>query len=237
MWPYFPLSITNKPREWCQGAREGDGGGAGLGEKAEHKHNSNRNQLEPSKLFIRQMDTFPRDFTVKHGDRAPRARGSLLSKASTQNGDNITLSKPFHVWFISSLKSGSPSTPWSHVCSPPQAQGRRNMFSILYLQRRRHRYDLVWRILYKSKGPRRRMSYTVDHRWAPVCKPEKLQLDKYLFFLNFFWSLTSKASTEHTNEPWRSQLNPFILHGFCRKTGRESIKRHLLAFAIKVYAW
>lgn len=77
MWPYFPLSITNKPREWCQGARESEGGwwwGRRVREKAEHKHNSNRNQLEPSKLFICQMDTFPRDFTLKHDNRAPRTR-------------------------------------------------------------------------------------------------------------------------------------------------------------------
>lgn len=135
MWPNFPLSITNKPQEWCQGAREGEGGGAVLREKAEHKHNSNRNQLEPSKLFIHQMDTFPRDFTLKHSYSTPHTHCSVFSTDSTENQDNITLSKSFHVWFISTLKSGSPSTLWSHVCSFPQAQWRRNMLSILYLQR------------------------------------------------------------------------------------------------------
>lgn len=40
-------------------------GGAEPREKAERKHNSNRNQLEPSKLFMHQMDTFPQDFTLK----------------------------------------------------------------------------------------------------------------------------------------------------------------------------
>lgn len=188
LWPYFPLSITNKPREWCQGARESEGGwwrGCRVREKAEHKHNSNRNQLEPSKLFICQMDTFPRDFTLKHDDWAPCTRRSLLSKR--QRGDNITLSKPFHVWFISSLKSRSPSTPWSHVCSLPQAQGRRNMFSFLDLQRCRHRNDLLWRILYKWEGPKRHMSYTVYHRCVPMCKPGKLQLEKYPFFFSFLF--------------------------------------------------
>lgn len=187
MWPYFPLSITNKPREWCQGVREGDGGGAGVRENAEHKHNSNRNQLEPSKLFICQMDTFPRDFTLKHSNWAPRTRRSRLSKRQCR--DNITLSKPFHVWFISSLKSGSPSTPWSHVCSLPQAQGRRNMFSFLYLQRHRHRNDLLWRILYKSDGPKRHMSYTVYHR----CVQTRDATTWKMSFFFFFWSLTSKT--------------------------------------------
>lgn len=155
MWPNFPLSITNKPQEWCQGGRAGGGGGGGAesGEKAECKHNSNRNQLEQPKLFIHQMDTFPLDFTLKRSYSAsPRV---ILSIQRTAPGIKITitLSKSFHVWFISTLKSGSPSTPWSHVCSIPQAQWRGNMFSFLYLQRRRHCYDLVWRILYKSKGP------------------------------------------------------------------------------------
>lgn len=69
-------------------------GGAGLREKAEHKHNSNRNQLEPPKLFICQMDTFPRDFTLKHGECSSHVP---LTPFKGQHGDNITLSKPFHV--------------------------------------------------------------------------------------------------------------------------------------------
>lgn len=139
MWPNFPLSITNKPREWCQGARGGRegqrwrvwggrGGLPGLRAKAEHKHNSNRNQVEPSKLFMRQMDTFPRDFTLKHGSAPPppplhppphRRRLAPLHTHTALVGTviTITLSKPFHVWFVSTLKSGSPSTLWSHVCS------------------------------------------------------------------------------------------------------------------------
>lgn len=132
MWPNFPLSITNKPQEWCQGARGGRegwlwGGLPGPREKAEHKHNSNRNQLEPSKLFMRQMDTFPRDFTLKHGSVAPLPTPTphlptvdwLRSTHTALVGAviTITLSKPFHVWFVSTLKSGSPSTLWSHVCS------------------------------------------------------------------------------------------------------------------------
>lgn len=114
---------------------EGVGGGEigglpGLRAKAEHKHNSNRNQLEPSKLFMRQMDTFPRDFTLKHGSAPPLPSPTPASPlahhrlaplhthtALVGTVITITLSKPFHVWFVSTLKSGSPSTLWSHVCS------------------------------------------------------------------------------------------------------------------------
>lgn len=133
--------------------REGDGGGAELREKAERKHNSNRNQLQPSKLFIYQMDTFPRDFTLKHSYSASPRVAVSIQRTAPGIKITITLSKSFHVWFISTLKSGSPSTPWSHVCSIPQAQWGGNMFSFLYLQRCRQCYDLVWRILYKSEGP------------------------------------------------------------------------------------
>lgn len=167
--------------------------GCRVRENAERKHNSNRNQLEPSKLFICQMDTFPRDFTLKHSHWAPRTRRSRLSKRQCR--DNITLSKPFHVWFISSLKSGSPSTPWSHVCSLPQAQGRRNMFSFLYLQRHRHRNDLLWRILYKSDGPKRHMSYTVYHRCVQT-------RDATTWKMSFFFF----------SDPWLLKLLPCMLN-------------------------
>lgn len=91
-----------------------DGGLPGLRAKAEHKHNSNRNQLEPSKLFMRQMDTFPRDFTLKHGSVPPPPPPPILpyprpSPRPPSTGSaphtrrwfrtviTITLSKPFHV--------------------------------------------------------------------------------------------------------------------------------------------
>lgn len=63
-------------------------GGAALREKAERKHNSNRNQLEPSKLFMHQMDTFPQDFTLKRCRSATPMHYVVFSSDSIGNKDN-----------------------------------------------------------------------------------------------------------------------------------------------------
>lgn len=70
------------------------------------------------------MDMFPRDFTLKHSHSA--FLGDVLSIQWTvpEIKRTITLSKLFHVRFISTLKSGSPLTPRSLFCSVPQAQWR-----------------------------------------------------------------------------------------------------------------
>lgn len=73
------------------------GGGAELREKAERKHNSNRNQLEPSKLFIHQMDTFPKDFTLKHSYSAFLCVTVSIQRTAPAIKITITLSKTFHV--------------------------------------------------------------------------------------------------------------------------------------------
>lgn len=77
--------------------RDGGGGGAEQREKAEREHNSNRNQLEPSKLFIRQMDMFPRDFTLKCRYSASPCVPLSIQRTAPGIKITITLSKSFHV--------------------------------------------------------------------------------------------------------------------------------------------
>lgn len=75
----------------------GGGGGAELREKAYCKHNSNRNQLEPSKLFIHQMDTFPQDFTLKYSYSASLCVTVSIQWTAPGIKITITLSKSFQV--------------------------------------------------------------------------------------------------------------------------------------------
>lgn len=77
--------------------RVGGCGGAVLREKAERKHNSNRNQLEPSKLFIHQMDKFPQNFTLKHSHSASPRVTLSIQRTGAGIKITITLSKSFHV--------------------------------------------------------------------------------------------------------------------------------------------
>ena len=72
-------------------------GVAVLREKAEHKHNSNRNQLEPSKIFMHHMDTFPQDFTLKHSYSASPHITLSVQRTALGIKITITLSKSFHV--------------------------------------------------------------------------------------------------------------------------------------------
>lgn len=141
---------------------EGVGGGEigglpGLRAKAEHKHNSNRNQLEPSKLFMRQMDTFPRDFTLKHGSapppplsyprlppRPPSTGSAPHTHGAGWNGDNYHFIKTVSCLIRINFEEWEPlDTVISRLFFFHGHNRRRNMFSFLHLQRRRSCSDLV----------------------------------------------------------------------------------------------
>lgn len=62
---YSGMHITSEHQEQASRVVSAEGGAVSAEEEREHKHNSNRNQLEPSKLFIIQMDSFLLEFSTQ----------------------------------------------------------------------------------------------------------------------------------------------------------------------------